>query len=580
MEKLKKSCTWMSLALLVCSSVPAHAILTETKLAPTRIIWMSDSTGTQIKHPEILLEDFIGQVSTADPKNVVMKTTDEKQASILLDFGKEINGGLKIYSGMARSNKPVALRVRLGESVTEAMSDPNEPGNPQNSKNEHSLRDFVTHSPWLGSVRCGDSGFRFARIDLLDKDVDYLLRYVEAVQVQDNAPMIGSFECSDPRLTDIWNTGARTVQLCLQDYLWDGIKRDRLVWLGDTHPEVMATNVVFGENDVVNRSLDFGVQDAPLPRWMNGFSAYSLWWLISQHDLMLHHGNKDYYDKNRDYILGLVKQVDSFVDKDGKESLDGVRFLDWPTSEKPEVINSGLHSLIVMTMNAMDNLGAMAGDNELQSVAKNCLKRVKKVKVGDCGNSQAAALIVLAAQDKKADEAAKVILANGPDGFSTFYGYYMLEALAKAGYHKEAQDLMSKYWGAMLDLGATSFWEDLTYSQVADAGRIDEFVPEGKRDIHADGGAYCYVGLRLSLCHGWASGPTPWLTKYALGIYPAEAGSKTVIVDPKPGNLTWARGTYPTPYGPVKVDWRKGADGKIKCVVEAPAEVKVINKAK
>ena len=278
--------------------------------------------------------------------------------------------------------------------------------------------------------------------------------------------------------------------------------------------------------------------------------------------------------------MGLVKQVDSFVDKDGKESLDGVRFLDWPTSEKPEVINSGLHSLIVMTMNAMDNLGAMAGDNELQSVAKNCLKRVKKVKVGDCGNSQAAALIVLAAQDKKADEAAKVILANGPDGFSTFYGYYMLEALAKAGYHKEAQDLMSKYWGAMLDLGATSFWEDLTYSQVADAGRIDEFVPEGKRDIHADGGAYCYVGLRLSLCHGWASGPTPWLTKYALGIYPAEAGSKTVIVDPKPGNLTWARGTYPTPYGPVKVDWRKGADGKIKCVVEAPAEVKVINKAK
>ena len=162
MEKLKKSCTWMSLALLVCSSVPAHAILTETKLAPTRIIWMSDSTGTQIKHPEILLEDFIGQVSTADPKNVVMKTTDEKQASILLDFGKEINGGLKIYSGMAQSNKPVALRVRLGESVTEAMSDPNEPGNPQNSKNEHSLRDFVTHSPWLGSVRCGDSGFRFA----------------------------------------------------------------------------------------------------------------------------------------------------------------------------------------------------------------------------------------------------------------------------------------------------------------------------------------------------------------------------------------------------------------------------------
>ena len=149
MEKLKKSCTWMSLAMLACCSVDASAALTETKLAPTRIVWMSDSTGKQIKHPEILLDEFIGQVSTADPKIVVMRTTDDKQASILLDFGKEINGGLKIYSGMGKTNKPIALRVRLGESVTEAMSDPNTPGNPQNAKNEHSLRANRGYSPSL-----------------------------------------------------------------------------------------------------------------------------------------------------------------------------------------------------------------------------------------------------------------------------------------------------------------------------------------------------------------------------------------------------------------------------------------------
>ena len=48
---------------------------------------------------------------------------------------------------------------------------------------------------------------------------------------------LGSFECSDERLNTIWQTGAYTVHLNMQDYLWDGIKRDRLVWIGDMHPE-------------------------------------------------------------------------------------------------------------------------------------------------------------------------------------------------------------------------------------------------------------------------------------------------------------------------------------------------------
>lgn len=44
-------------------------------------------------------------------------------------------------------------------------------------------------------------------------------------------------------------------------------------------------------------------------------------------------------------------------------------------------------------------------------------------------------------------------------GFSTFYGYYMLEAMAMAGNYQGALDVIREYWGAMIDLGATSFWE-------------------------------------------------------------------------------------------------------------------------
>ena len=52
----------------------------------------------------------------------------------------------------------------------------------------------------------------------------------------------------------------------MQEYLWDGNKRDRLVWLGDMHPEVMTVNTVFGYNEVVPKSLDLIRDVTPLSR--------------------------------------------------------------------------------------------------------------------------------------------------------------------------------------------------------------------------------------------------------------------------------------------------------------------------
>ena len=83
----------------------------------------------------------------------------------------------------------------------------------------------------------------------------------------------------------------------------------------------------------------------------------------------------------------------------------------------------------------------------------------------------------------------------------------MLQAMAKAGNYTGALNDIRIFWGAMLDLGATTFWEDFNLDWVNNASRIDELVPEGKKDVHGDYGAYCYLGLRHSFCHGWASGP-------------------------------------------------------------------------
>ncbi len=554
----------------------SHAALTRMPVTPTRIVWMSDTTGSHIIRPDILLKDFSGQVSVADNSCTVMRSSGGHKAALLLDFGKELHGALKISSGMRQTTRPLKLRVRLGESVSEAMSDVAPDYNKFNATNEHAMRDFELQVPWLGSVECGNSGFRFVRIDLLDADVDYLLKSVQAIAVMIDDPEIGSFHCSDDMLNRIWEVGAYTVKLNMQDYLWDGVKRDRLVWLGDLHPEVMTVNNVWGDHDVVRRTLDFACTDAPLPGWMNGFSSYSMWWLLIQRDYYLHNGDIAYLKANRDYILGLVRQIDGCVDASGKETLTGTRFLDWPTSEQPEVIHDGLQSLTYMTLKAARQIAGWLDDKELDGIASGCMGRMEKYDNQSSGASQALCLRLLSGLSTDRERDCQRLLSNGLDSFSPFYGYYAIEALAENGHVDDAIGLVRDYWGSMIRLGATTFWESLNYADTKNAARIDELVPEGKYDIHKEGGAYCYVGLRLSLCHGWAAGPTPWLQRHVLGVRPVDPGCKTVEVKPELGSLDFAEGTVPTPKGPVKVKAHKDKDGKTVVAVSAPKGMKII----
>ena len=175
---------------------------------------------------------------------------------------------------------------------------------------------------------------------------------------------------------------------------------------------------------------------------------------------------------------------------------------------------------------------------------------------------------------KKAND--EVVAVEGARGFSTFYGYYMLEAMAKAGNYEGAMQVIRDFWGGMLDMGATTFWEDFNIDWLDGAAPIDAIVPEGKKDIHGDFGAYCYVGFRHSLCHGWASGPTSWLSRHVLGVEVVEPGCKVVRISPNLGDLEWAEGSFPTPYGDIKLSHKRGADGNIVSKIDAPKGVKVI----
>jgi len=163
------------------------------------------------------------------------------------------------------------------------------------------------------------------------------------------------------------------------------------------------------------------------------------------------------------------------------------------------------------------------------------------------------------------------ILAKDPDRrISTFYGYYVLQARALAGDCAGCLDLLRSFWGGMIDLGATTFWEDFNLEWTPNATGIEELPVSGRPDIHADFGDFCYKGLRHSLCHGWAAGPTAWLMEHVLGVSPAAPGFKKVAIRPNLGGLTYARGTFPTPHGIITVFHELQADGTVKSDITLP----------
>jgi hypothetical protein len=303
-----------------------------------------------------------------------------------------------------------------------------------------------------------------------------------------------------------------------------------------------------------------------------------MWWALIHRSWYQHTGDLAYLQRQKPYLLGLLDQLIKQIGPDNREALSGGRFLDWPSSGDNSAIHAGLHSLLILTLRAGTEMCGVLDEPAMQQRCSEAVARLQK-HIPDPGNSkQAAALMALAGLGDAATLNRNVMAVDGAKRMSTFYGYYVLQARAKAGDYQGCLDCIRTFWGGMLDLGATTFWEDFNLDWTANAAGIDQLVPPGKKDIHGDFGNYCYKGLRHSLCHGWASGPTPWLTEHVLGIQIVKPGCKAIKIEPHLGDLKWVEGTFPTPFGVLKVRHETQPDGTVRSTIDAPPGVQVVGK--
>lgn len=518
---------------------------------PVRVV----KTWGKVENVENLLKPGSLQIAYTEYEYTTLKNDGEgEEAAMLLDFGQEIHGAARLLTYLIFGERYADVQLTFGESAAEALSTVGV----KNATNDHTPRDMRVLVPSYSDQEIGETGFRFVYLRLLSPNTTLLLKTLGATVIYRDLPYLGSFSCNDEQLNRIYDVCAYTCHLSMQKKLWDGIKRDRLVWVGDMHPEMLTIRTVFGCCGAMEDAIRFARESTPLPRYMSDMPAYSMWWLILVHDWYVYSGDEAFLAEHKPYALALMRQLAAQIGDDGSDAIES-KFLDWSTNNLPCRVD-GVRALLAWSMGAAAVLADLYGDGEAAALCRQKQAALKACTFDHRGAKPSAAIMSMAGvADSKA--MADFLREDGAKGFSTFMSYYMLKAVAKESV-TDALSLLRTYYGAMLDVGATTFFEDFNMDWVSKPViRIDELPREGVSDVHGDNGAYCYEGFRHSLCHGWSSAPAAFLAEEVLGVHIADVGCRVIELAPCLGDLEWAKGAFPTPHGVLSVRCERTADG-------------------
>lgn len=494
-----------------------------------------------------------------------LTSTAQEKSYVLLDFGKELHGGIRLVIPKCTGVNP-SLRITFGESVSEALSRVGE----STATNDHSPRDFEVGVANLSVLDFGQTGFRFVKIQLLS-ECTVGFKNIVAVTKTSDIDRKGYIKTDDEYFNRVLETAIYTCELNVQDgVIWDGIKRDRLVWSGDLNSEILTLSYLYGGIDNVKTSLTLLRDTTPDSVWMNGIPSYSAWWVLNVVDYYRVSGDVDYYLQNVDYINYIMREFDLCSDDDdvdfsrtGKE-VPRQFFLDWPSCDHGDE-KQGVLSLLWYTCRKVLDFPCEGVDISLVERLQ-----AKLAKYVSQETSLKQVISVQAACGRR-DGVKEALEKDGAKGFTTFMSYFLFKALALSGSDKTVS-LAKEYYGGMLERGATTFWEDFDIEWLEGSSRIDEEPKDGEKDLHADYGRFCYKGLRHSFCHGWASGIVGVTVEEILGLKIIESGYKKIAISPNLSGLKWIECALPTPHGLIKVR----VDGD-EVKIDAPEGVEVVS---
>ena len=464
----------------------------------------------------------------------------------LVDFGKETFGFIKLHGLRGKGN----IILYYGESREEALSK-------QGAVTLDRLS-ISTNKP-QDSVMPLSKAFRYVNVvPDASVQVDSISMLYEYADIKDK----GSFACNDEEINRIYDVAKYTLHLSTREFFVDGIKRDRWVWSGDAYQSYLMNYYLMNDNGTVKRTMYALRGKDPVTGHINTIMDYTFYWFLGIYDYYLYTGDKTFIQQNYDRMQSLMNYVLGRRNKNGLlEGLPGDWiFIDWAAglSKKGEVSFEQL--LFARSLETMALCADIVNDKEGIIQYKQLATEIRKKLFDLYWNEQKKAIVHSRVDNKPTDNVTRyanmfaiffdyfnaqqkqavknsVLLNNDVQKITTPYmRFYELEALCAMGEQNYVLKEMKDYWGGMLRLGATSFWE--------------EYNPAKKGVEH-----YAMYGREFgkSLCHAWGASPIYLLGKYYLGVKPTSPGYATYLIEPNLGGLQWMQGKVPTPNGEIEM---------------------------
>lgn len=529
--------------------------------------------------------DGLKTICSFSPDHAVFYPRKEGDIRILLDFGKEVVGYTEFE---AEGGEGATLDFNFFEAIEEervhftwcsSSSGVNNSFRYITKKGRQIYRSYVRR------------GFRYCFLTLREIRSPFKIRYVSAILNTYPVTEKGEFRSSDERLNRIWQVGAYTLRLCMEDTYVDCPCYEQTHWVGDARNEALINYACFGGCDLsshsleqVSHSLDYNIlPESHVPSgWRHILPAWSFLWIEALYEYYLFTGDIKFLKRIYPSLRKTCFKIGDLRSKRGLFRIKGLKkdeisnMIDWATMDIPEegeiTHNNALAVRSLLTSAKIAGILKKQEDSReftklarsiKRSINKYCWKEKKKAYV-DCLYKDGSQSKVISQQTNTiiylCDCAPRAripfvfaLVENAPKGVvsveSPFFMFFTLEALAKAGKTEKIISIIREKWGFMLDKGATTFWETFPGSTV------EQFW------------------WTRSHCHAWSSAPTYFLSAKILGVFPLEPGFKKVLIRPSPTDLTFCKGKFPTPRGEIEISWENLPDS-FNLYIKVPEGIK------
>ncbi len=471
---------------------------------------------------------------------------------MLYDFGIESFGPVTVSAKAEMGD----ILIVYGESVEEA-TDPD----------EAVVRQTVQAKDGVTSLR--SRAFRYLFVRAENGGSPCIAAQLEYLPIDD----IASFSCDDPLIAPIWEVCTRTFHLNSREFYLDGIKRDRWCWSGDAYQSYMVNRNLYFEPQLVRRTIRALLGKQPYEQHVNTINDYSAYLIIAVYEHWFATGDTAFVASIADDLYALYRFIVTRLDTDTgyvTERPGDWIFIDWADIDKDGPLCAE-QLLLWQTYNAMEKLACVTDciPHEDYSGKAAALKaavlrdfwdheRGGFIDTPASGRNHItrhanifAILYDFVDTDTQKRIYDSILCGDVADPITTpYFKFFELMALGKMGDIASVQTYIDSYWGGMLDLGATSVWE--------------QFDPrkQGIEHLEMYGDKY-----GCSLCHAWGSGPIALLGMYCAGVTPTEAAYRSFTVAPNPGKYGQFTATVPVCGGSVTVMY---ADGHVTACATVP----------